>query len=125
MFKRNFQFAKNSSKENKKSWGLDFNAGPSAPCADGTREAKPNRVGPFYNLEGLITHIKVQGAVVDQPADDADSDEAPAPPKPKKLKKPKASKPSPAPKVSRAKPLATAPPEDSVQSEDLSHISKP
>ena len=30
-----------------------------------------------------------------------------------------------APKISRAKPLATAPPEDSVQSEDLSRISKP
>ena len=67
----------------------------------------------------------VQGAVVDQPADDAESDEAPAPPKPKKLKKPKASKPAPAPKVSRVKPLATAPPEHSVQSEDLSRISKP
>ena len=67
----------------------------------------------------------VQGTVVDYSADDADSDEAPAPPKPKKLKKPKASKPSPAPKVSRAKPLAIAPPEDSVQFEDLSRISKP
>ena len=67
----------------------------------------------------------VQGAVVDQPADDADSDEAPAPLKPKKLKKPKASKPAPAPKVPRVKPLATAPPEVSVQSEDLSRISKP
>ena len=41
------------------------------------------------------------------------------------MKKPKASKPAPAPKVSRAKPLATAPPEHSVQSEDLSRISKP
>ena len=82
-------------------------------------------VGPFYNLEGLITHIMVQGTPMDEPADDADSDEAPAPPKPKKLKKPKASKPTPAPKVSRAKPLATAPPEHSVQSEDLSCISKP
>ena len=67
----------------------------------------------------------VQGTAVDEPADDADFDEAPAPPKPKKLKKPKASKPSSAPKVSRAKPLATAPPEHSVQSEDLSSISKP
>ena len=58
----------------------------------------------------------VQGADVDQPADDVDSDEAPAPPKPQKLKKPKASMPASAPKISRAKPLATAPPEDSVQS---------
>ena len=110
LFKRNFQFANNSAKENKKSRGLDFNPGPSAPRADGTREAEPNLVRPFYNLEGLITHIMVQGTDVDQPADDADSDEAPAPPKPKKLKKPKASKPSPAPKASRVKPLATAPP---------------
>ena len=66
----------------------------------------------------------VQGTIVDQPADDADSDEVPAPPKPKKLKKPKASKPSSAPRASRAKPLATAPPEASVQSEDLSCISE-
>ena len=78
LFKRNFQFAKNSSKQNKKSLGLDFNPGPSAPRADGTREAEPNLVGPFYNLEGLITHILVQGTAVDEPADDAESDEAPA-----------------------------------------------
>ena len=62
---------------------------------------------------------------MNEPAADAESDEAPAAPKPKKLKKPKASKPAPSPKISRAKPLATAPPEDSVQSEDLSRISKP
>ena len=62
---------------------------------------------------------------MDEPADDAESDEAPAAPKPKKLKKPKASKPAPAPKVLQVKPLATAPPEHSVQSEDLSRISKP
>ena len=61
---------------------------------------------------------------MDHSADDADSDEAPAPPKPVKQKKPKASKPSSAPKVSRAKPLATTPPETSVQFEDLSCISK-
>ena len=91
---------------------------------DGTREAEPNIVGPFYNLEGLITHIMVQGTAVDEPADDADSDEAPAPPKPVKQKKPKASKPSSVTKVSRAKPLASAPLEASVQSEDLSRISK-
>lgn len=114
LFKRNYQFAKNSAKENKKSWGVDFNSGPSTPRAEGTREAEPNLVGPFYNFEGLITHIKVQGADVDQPADDADSDEAPAPPMHVKQMKPKASKPSSAPKVSRAKPLATTPPEASV-----------
>ena len=113
-FKHNFQFAKNSAKENKKSWGLDFNPGPSAPCADGSHEAEPNLVGPFYNLEGLITHIMVQGTAVDEPADDAESDEVPAALKPKKLKQPKASKPASAPKISRTKPLATAPPEDSV-----------
>ena len=104
--------------------GLDFNPGPSAPRADGTRDAEPNVVGPFYNHEGLITHIVVQGTAVNEPADDADSDEAPAAPKPKKLKQPKVSKPALAPKISQAKPLATAPPEDSVQSEDLSRISK-
>jgi hypothetical protein len=105
--------------------GLDFNPGPSAPRADGTRDAEPNAAGPFYNLEGLITHILVQGTAMNELADDAKSDEAPAAPKPKKLKKPKASKPANSPKISRAKPLATAPPEDSVQSEDLSRISKP
>ena len=84
LFQRNYQFAQNSAKENKKSLGLDINPGPSAPRADGTRKAEPNLVGPFYNLEGLITHIMVQGAVVDQPSDDAESDEAPAPPKPVK-----------------------------------------
>ena len=81
LFKRNYQFAQNSAKENKKSLGLDFNPGPSAPHADGTREAEPNLVGPFYNLEGLITHIQVQGAALDHSADDTDSDES-ARPKP-------------------------------------------
>ncbi len=56
----------------------------------------------------------VQGTAVDEPVDDAESDEVPAPPKPKKLKKPKASKSASAPKILQAKPLATAPPEDSV-----------
>nr|XP_020161733.1 uncharacterized protein LOC109747049 [Aegilops tauschii subsp. strangulata] len=56
--------------------------------------------------------------------DDADTDEAPAPPKPQMQKRTKTSKPSAAPKASRVKPLATAPPEASVQSEDLSRISK-
>ena len=125
LFKRNFQFAKNSAKENKKLWGLDFNPGPSSPRADGTRHAEPNVIGPFANLEGLITYILVQGTAVNEPATDTESDDAPAVPKPKQLKKPKASKPTPSPKVSRAKPLSTAPPEDSVQSEDLSRVSKP
>ena len=40
------------------------------------------------------------------------------------MKQPNASKPASTPKISQAKPLATAPPEDSVQSEDLSRISK-
>ena len=62
---------------------------------------------------------------MDHSDDDADTDEAPAPtPKPQKQKKAKASKSTAPPKASRAKPLATAPPEDSVQSEDLSRISK-
>ena len=62
---------------------------------------------------------------MDHSDDDADTDEAPAPtPKPQKPKKAKASRSAAPPKASRAKPLATAPPEDSVQSEDLSRISK-
>ena len=60
---------------------------------------------------------------MDHPANDADSEDALAPPK-QKQKKSKASKPSTAPKVSRVKPLAIAPPEPSVQSEDLSRVSK-
>ena len=99
LFKHNYQAAKNSTKENKKSLGLDFNPGPSAPRADGTREAGPNLIGPFYNLQGLITHIQVQGAAVDHSADDSDSNEATAPLKPVKQQKPKASKPPSAPKV--------------------------
>ena len=111
----NFQHAKASAKENKKSLGLEFNPGPSAPRADGTRDAKPNVIGPFSNLDGLITYILVQGAKVDHSDNDADTDEAPAPPpKPQKPKKAKASKSAAPPKISRAKPLATTPPEDSV-----------
>ena len=55
----------------------DFNPGPSAPRADGTREAEPNLVGPFYNLEGLITHIVVQGtaAILRNDAIDLSNDE--------------------------------------------------
>ena len=115
LFKRNFQYAKASAKENKKSWGLDFNPGPSAPRDDGTREAEENRIGPFSNLDGLISYILVQGAKVDHSDNDADSDEAPAPPpRPQKPKKIKASTSAAHPKASRVKPLATAPPKDSV-----------
>ena len=62
---------------------------------------------------------------MDHSDNDDDTDEATAPPpKPQKLKKTKASTSAPPPKASRAKPLATAPPKDSVQSEDISRISK-
>ena len=84
LFKSNFQFAKESAKKNKKDLGLDFNPGPSAPRADGTRDAEPNIIGPFYNLDGLLTHIVVQGAAVEHSENDADTDEAPAPPRPQK-----------------------------------------
>ena len=86
LFKRNFQFSQNSAKQNKKKFGLDFNPGPSTPRADGTREAEPNVIGPYANLEGLITYILVQGTAVNEPAADTESDEAPvvpAVPKPK------------------------------------------
>ena len=67
----------------------------------------------------------VHGARVDHPNNDSDSDEAPTPtPRPKKPKKVKVSSSAAPPKASRVKPLATAPPEASVQSEDLSRISK-
>ena len=93
LFKRNFKFAKDSAVNNKKAFGLDFNPGSSAPRDDGTHEANENRIDPFYNLEGLITHIVVQGANVDHSANEADTDDAPAPPpKPQKQKKTKASK---------------------------------
>ena len=62
---------------------------------------------------------------MNEPAADTESDDVPVVPKPKQLKKPKASKPAPSPKISRVKPLATAPPEDSVQSEDLSCVLRP
>ena len=80
LFKRNYQFTKDSAVKNKKAFGLDFNPGPSAPWEDGTPEANENRTGPFYNLAGLITHIAVQGAKVDHSGDDPDTDDAPAPP---------------------------------------------
>ena len=125
LFKRNYQFAKESTVKNKKALGLDFNPGPSSPRDDGTREANENRIGPFYNLAGLTTHITVQSAKEDHYDDGADTEEAPAPtPKPQKQKKAKASKSSAAPKASRVKPLATAPPAPSNTSEDLSRISK-
>lgn len=115
LFKRNYQHAKASSRENKKSLGLDFNPGPSAPRADGSCDAEPNVIGPFLNLDGLITYILVQGARVDHSDNDADTDEAPTPPpRPQKPKKTKASQSAAPPKASRAKPLDTAPPEDSV-----------
>ena len=77
---QNFQFAKDSAAKNKKALGLDFNPGPSSPQEDGTREANENRIVPFYNLAGLITHIAVQGANMDHFGDDADTNDAPAPP---------------------------------------------
>ena len=82
LFKCNFQTAKASAKENKKSLGLDFNPGPSAPRADGTRDANPNVIIPFNNFDGLLSYITAQRATVYQSGDEADSDEAPAPPKP-------------------------------------------
>ena len=47
LFKRNYQFAKDSAVKNKKNLGINFNPGPSAPRADGTRDANPNVIGPF------------------------------------------------------------------------------
>ena len=76
LFKCNFQHATASAKENKKSLGLDFNPSPSAPRVDGSRDAEPNVIGPFSNLDGLITYILVQGARVDHSDNDADTDEA-------------------------------------------------
>ena len=123
LFKRNFQFAKESAAKNRKAFGLNFNPGSSAPRSDGTHEANENRIGTFANFNGLLSHIAAQRAVVEQSAGEADSDDAPSPPKQKK-KKTKASKPSAAPTASTVKPLKAAPPEPSVQSEDLSHVSK-
>ena len=102
----------------------NLRAHPSVRTSRVCRNLKSDR--PFYKLDGLITHISVQGAKVDHSDDDAGTNEAPAPTtKPQKQKKAKASKSAAPPKASRAKPLATAPPKDSVQSEDLSRISKP
>nr|XP_020155680.1 fibrous sheath CABYR-binding protein-like [Aegilops tauschii subsp. strangulata] len=122
LFKRNYQFAEELAAKNKRDFRLNFNPGPSAPRQDGTREANPNVIDPFNNLDGLLSHVAAQRATVDHSAEDADSEDAPAPPKQKK--KSKASKPSATPKASTVKPLKTAPPEASVKSEDLSWVSK-
>ena len=53
----NYQFARDSAVKNKKNLGLNFNPGPSAPNADGTRDANPNVIGPFDNFDGLLSHI--------------------------------------------------------------------
>nr|XP_020185512.1 transcriptional regulator ATRX homolog [Aegilops tauschii subsp. strangulata] len=125
------QFAKDSAAKNQKDFGLNFNPGPSAPRPDGTREANDNRIGPFTNFDGPLSHIAAQRAVVEQSVEEADFDDAPSPPKQKKKKKKKkkkakASKPSAsaAPKASTKKSLKTASPESSVQSKDLSRVSK-
>ena len=124
LFKRNFQFAKDSTVKDRKEFGLNFNPGPFAPRSDGTREANENKIGPFANFDRLLSHIAAQRAAVEQSAEEADSDDAPSPPKQKK--KAKASKPSAsaAPKASTKKSLTTTPPETIVQSEDLSRVSK-
>ena len=79
LFKRNYKFAKDSAVKNKKSLGCNFNPGPSALQADGTRNANPNVIGPFNNFDGLHSYIATQRATVDQSGDEADSDKAPAP----------------------------------------------
>ena len=68
------------------SYSRIFNPGPSSPRADGTRHAEPNVIGPFANLEGLITYILVQGTAVNEPTTDTESDDAPAVPKQKNKK---------------------------------------
>ena len=79
LFKRNYEFAKESAAKNKRDLGLNFNPGPSAPGQDNTREANPNVIGPFTSFDGLLCDIATQRATVDQSADDADSKEARAP----------------------------------------------
>ena len=107
--------------QNKKELGANFNPGPTAPRPDGSREANQNIIGPFDNFDGLLSHIATQWATVDEAADEEELTEVPEPPKPEKSK---ASKPSTVSKASRVKPLKTAPPESSVQSEDHSRVSK-
>ena len=70
LFKRNYQFAKESAVKNKKDLGLNFNPGPSAPRTDGTRDANPNVIGPFHKFDGLLSHTAAQRATVDQSARD-------------------------------------------------------
>ena len=81
LFKHNYQFEKESATKNKNELGLNFNPGPSAPRADGTRDTNPNAIGPFANFDGLLSHFAAQRATVDQSASDADSKDVPAPPK--------------------------------------------
>ena len=52
LFKRNYEFAKESVAKNNKAFGLNFNPGPNAPRADGTREANLNVIGPFNGFDG-------------------------------------------------------------------------
>ena len=65
LFKRNYQFEKDSAVKNKKDLGLNFNLGLSAPRADGTRDANPNVIGPFDNFDGFLSYIAAQRATVD------------------------------------------------------------
>ena len=50
LFKRNFQHAKTSAKENKKSLGLDFNPSPSAPVLTAHVMQNPMSSAPFQTL---------------------------------------------------------------------------
>ena len=54
LFKRNFQFAKESAAKNNKAFGLNFNPGPSAPRTDGTHDANPNVIRTFNGFDGLL-----------------------------------------------------------------------
>ena len=114
LFKCNYQFAKDSAAKNHKEFCLNFNPGPSAPRSDGTREANENRIGPFANFDGLLSHIAAQRAAVEESDGEADTEDAPSPPKENKKKMAKASKPSSSPKASTRKTLKTALPESSV-----------
>ena len=76
LFKRNYQFAKDSAVQNTKDYGLNFNPGPSAPRSNGTREANENRVCPFANFDGLLSHIAAQRAAVEHSDGEADTEDA-------------------------------------------------
>ena len=108
--------------QNKKDVGIDFNPGPAAPRPDGSREDNHDIIGPFNSFDEILSHIAAQRTTVEEATGAEEHDDDPELPKPKK--KSKASKPSIAPKASKVKPLQSAPPESSVQSEDLSCISK-